>query len=933
MPGTAGRFWARPFFPQGTVVSPYPETMIRMIQSIAAGQAKSYFSGALAKADYYVDGQELQGVWQGLLAHRLGLRGATAKHDFFALCDNRHPATGKALTPRTRERRTVGYDINFHCPKSVSILHALSGDLNILRAFQESVTETMRMIEADSRTRVRQGGQSEDRSTGELAWAQFVHQTARPVDGHLPDPHLHAHCFTFNATWDDAEQRVKAGQFREIKRDMPYYQAAFHQTFAARLAGQGYKIRRTDKSFEIADVPQEVVALFSKRTDEIGRVAQEKGITDAKEKAELGARTRSKKQKGATMAALKESWLAQVQSIGVLPVEQEREKEATPETDPPALTAQDCLDYALAHCFERSSVTEGRRILETALRHAVGTTVPAKDIAALFAGNSHILHVSENGRQLCTTKAVLAEEQRMVELAKAGRGKVAPLYAETPALDLTGQQADAVAHVLTTAHRVSIIRGAAGVGKTTLMREAVAKIEAAGKAVVIVAPSASAAHGVLKDEEGFKEANTVARLLVDTKMQDKLKNNVLWVDEAGLLGTKEMTALLELTTRQNARLILGGDTRQHASVTRGDALRILNTVAEIPVAEVSRIYRQTKAAYRSAVYDLSQGHTAEGFLKLNRMGCIKETDPLNPGAELARDYAAALKSGKTALAVSPTHAEGHVLTERIREELRKGGLLGIKEVTAAQLKAVNYTQAQKADSRQYKAGYVVQFEQNAPGFLRGSRWQVASAGNGAVTLLSTTLGAPTKTLPLDKADRFSVFEQAQLSLAKGDKVRVTHNGFDKDKKRLNNGDVLDVVRVSKAEGLVLRNPKSKNTYTLGHDFGHLAYGHCVTSHAAQGKTADLVFIHQPAASFAASNARQFYVSVSRGREAAYVYTDDKPGLLEEASRLGNRMSAIELATIRERHQETVMQQERVEKAKDPVPAPDTKNRMKHDVEK
>ena len=61
---------------------------------------------------------------------------------------------------------------------------------------------------------------------------------------------------------------------------------------------------------------------------------------------------------------------------------------------------------------------------------------------------------------------------------------------------------------------------------------------------MVVAPTADASRGVLKSE-GFENAETVAKLLVDKKMQDKLKNQVLWVDEAGLLGTKDMTATPE----------------------------------------------------------------------------------------------------------------------------------------------------------------------------------------------------------------------------------------------------------------------------------------------------------------------------------------------------------------------------------------------------
>ena len=74
------------------------------------------------------------------------------------------------------------------------------------------------------KTRVRKGGKCFDRLVGNMAWATFVHLTARPLLG-MPDPHLHAHCFCFNAVFDREEQRWKAGQFREIKQQAPRFQA------------------------------------------------------------------------------------------------------------------------------------------------------------------------------------------------------------------------------------------------------------------------------------------------------------------------------------------------------------------------------------------------------------------------------------------------------------------------------------------------------------------------------------------------------------------------------------------------------------------------------------------------------------------------------------------------------------------------------------
>lgn len=894
--------------------------MIRMIQSSSAGHAKAYFSEALARSDYYLEEQELSGHLQGKLADRLGLAGPATKESFFALCENRNPTTGDHLTPRTKEERTVGYDINFHCPKSVSIVHALSQDDHLLQAFQGSVAETMRDIEADSLTRVRKGGKVDDRATGELLWADFVHQTARPVDGSAPDPHLHAHCFVFNMTWDEQERQVKAGQFRDIKRDMPYYQARFHKRLSDKLLDLGYQIRRTDTSFEIEGVPQRVIDLFSKRTDAIGRVAQEKGITNAKELDALGARTRAKKQKGLSMAELKAEWRRQIrEQLPDTDGEGSRAIRFAPTKEPSTLTPAHCVDYAIQHGFERASVLPDRRLLEAAYRHGLGSkTVSVDAITERFRADDRLIPVKEKRRTLCTTRQVLAEEKRMVELARQGQGKLLPLYRESPALTLDGQQAEAVRHVLTTPHRVSIIRGAAGTGKTTLMREAIEHIEKAGKRVTVVAPTAQASRGVLRDE-GFTQAETVAMLLVDEQRQQQLQGQVLWVDEAGLLGTQDMKALLELATKRNARLILGGDTRQHASVVRGDALRILNTVGGIRTAEVSKIYRQRQAHYRAVVEDLSKGQVRAGFEKLDGMNAIQTVDPLKPNEALVEDYVATVQKGKSALVISPTHEQGEQVTAAIRQQLRRAGRLGKKEVVVSQLTNLNLTEAQKRDWRNLPLGQVLQFNQHAPGIKRGSVWSVAESSEEGVMIRSQD--GQVRPLPQGRSANYDVFQAREIALSKGDKVRLTRNGFDEEKRRLNNGQVLEVVSVRKNGSVVLRNPTSKATYEVKQDYGHLAHAHCITSHAAQGKTVDEVFIAQPAATFPATDAKQFYVSVSRARDRIRIYTDDKEALLEHAAELGERQSALEL--VSKRNHTLDRSQQLIREAMERTPTPST----------
>lgn len=869
--------------------------MIRMIQSQSAKQAKQYFSEALSQSDYYLSDQELPGRFSGKIADRLSISGSATKELFHSLCENVHPITGETLTPRKVKNRTTGYDINFHVPKSVSVLHVLSRDNHILDSFQESVHETMLDIEQDAKTRVRKNNQDNNRRTGELLWAEFIHQTARPVDGSAPDPHLHCHCFTFNVTWDHEENQYKAGQFQFIKRDMPFYQARFHKRLADKLVALGYGIRRTTKSFEVSGIPQPVIEQFSKRTNEIGEFAKANNIKDVKQLDKIGSLTRSKKQKGLSMSQLKAEWRKQIISLGL---NDEKAKDTilrdTSRKLSGTFSVEQCMDYAISHRFERNSVLQDRRILEIAYKHALGfPTVTINGLNNAFVNDRRVIQVKDDNQIFCTTHEVLSEESRMVELVRSGIDKFSPIYNACPSLSLSDEQTKAVEHILTTKDQVSIIEGRAGTGKTTLMREAVRHIKAAGKNVIVVAPTSQAARDVLRNE-GFDNAETVAKLLSVNNFQEDLKDQVLWVDEAGLLGVKELSSLLALAVKHNARIVLGGDTKQHGSVARGDALRIVTLFAGIQPAVINTIYRQKGKLYREAVQYIADGDIKDAFDRLEILGSIHLEDHTRSNGQLVADYLQALKRGKSALIVSPTHKQAEEITNAVRKKLKEKRKIGEKDITLHKLSNLTLTEAEKSEISNYREGYVLQFNQNMKGIKNGSRWIVSAVNENDLSLTDSSGNAIV--FAVERKKQFDVYQQKEIKISKGDILRITRNGMDKDKRRINNGQILEVISLDKKNCLTVRNLISKAEYSLSKEYGHIAHAYCITSHASQGKTVDQVFISQPASTFPATDLKQFYVSVSRGRESVKIYTDDKQALFEHASYMRYRKSGLELTS-------------------------------------
>ena len=861
--------------------------MLRVVVHKSAAAAKAYYTEGLKREDYYTEKQEIVGKWHGLATELLGLAGDVSSKEFAALAENRHPVTGAKLTPRMKADRRVGYDLNFHAPKSLSVLYAMTGDNNILDAFRSSVTETMAVIEQSTTTRVRRSGAQSERVTGNLAWAEFVHFTARPVGG-IPDPHLHVHCFAFNSTFDPVEGRWKAASWAGIKKDAPYSEAVFHSLLTDKLAGIGYGIERTRGGWEITGIPRSVIDKFSRRTAQIERLAEANGITDAKAKDALGAATREGKRRGLTHADLLAAWTVRLTGDEKALIAEVAANLATGGAAEKTITPKQALDAACDKLFGKHSVAETKRVVAEALRFGVGNVTPDGVWAALKERGMVLRQVGADA--LCTSLDALAEEVALINFVRMGRDKHAPFAPVGVTLGdsrLSAEQQAAVWHLLTSRDQVMAIRGGAGVGKTTLMQEAVTQIEKAGSRVFAFAPSASASRGTQR-EAGFAGAETVARLLVDTDLQRRTRGKVIWIDEAGLLGVRDMWKLMQIAGN-GTRVILTGDTAQHAPVARGDAFRLMQQYAGLPVAEVTAIRRQDSAIYRKAVAALSRGDLPTAFKRLDELGTfIEVADDAERYRRLAEDYLSLSYKDAVPLVVSPTHAEAAKVTAAIREVKRGAGRLGA-ERPFVQFHNLQWEDADKQRPENYSEGLVVQFHQNAVGIRRGDLFRVVGQDEKGGTKAVNDAGREI-TLPLDEAARFQVFEEREINLARGDRLRITRNGKSEDGRRLNNGNVFTVAKFSRDGKIVLDTGA-----ILDSKHGHIALGYVSTSHASQSKSVRDVLVAQSEASFLASSREQFYVSVSRGKASIRIYTDSRKGLQETVGNSSHRQAGIELA--------------------------------------
>lgn len=893
--------------------------MLRFRTLTNAKAALAYYG----KSDggYYLDGSDLRREVGGKLAEMLGLSSEPDAEQFARLLNGLNPKTGEPLTAKLIENRLPGWDLTASIPKGVTT--ALErGDSRIHDALWEAVRETMADLERYITTRERIGGKQDNRVTGNLIWYGFEHPETRPAkeDG-MPDMDRHIHIVVPNLTYDTAEDKVKAIKFRTVMDMRKFFDRSLDMRLASKLTDLGYEVETKYKpddkggkkyfSWDIKGIPASVTKKFSRRADEVEVIASKLGIENPGSKDKLGATSRMFKRKDMTLADYRAYWDSRVSPDEARKIAETIKAAMLGQNAKPESGAPEAVAYAFQHHFERRSVVEWNDLAVTAMERSMGAGLP-EDILPEARRQGLLLKDSE-----ATTRQVLAEESRVIGFARDGRGTCgrlghgpdatpALLFAfETPErrgdqsasesargtgllspppqpranlatstsltqqiFNLSPEQAAIARHVWDSPDRVILIRGAAGTGKTHTMKETIAGID---RPVVVLAPSAEASRGVLR-KEGFAEADTVARFLIDEKFQDKARDGVIWVDEAGLLGIRQVREVFDAADRLNARVVLQGDKKQHGSVERGATLRVLEEFAGLPVAELRDIRRQ-KGRYKAAVASLAKGDVVGGYDQLDELGWVREARSNTP---LVDDYMAALDSRKSVLVVAPTHSEGNEITAEIRARLKDRGKIASDGHEVETLVPLGWTEAERGDLERYDGTEVMQFHRNSGTFKAGDRVPVAKWKPGD---------------RFAKASHFSVYAPAKIEVAAGDTIRVTANGKTKDgEHKLNNGSVYQVKGFTKDDDIVL-----DNGWVVDRGFGHVAHGYVTTSHASQGKTVDRVLIAMGSESRPAINAEQFYVSVSRGRDQATIFSDLSSADLRDAIRKSDtRKSATEL---------------------------------------
>lgn len=885
---------------------------------LSAGQAQAYHREEFGNAqqNYYTEDDRIRGTWHGKLAEKYGLRGEVQEQQFHRLSEGQHPITGEQLVQHqvareysnergdkitTMEHRAA-WDATFSAPKSVSLTALVGGDERVRDAHRESVQVALDELERYVQARIGRNHPAE--TTGQWVAAKFEHDSARPVGGYAA-PQLHTHTVFFNLT-ETEDGKAHAIQPQELYKSQQYATAIYRSELAHRLQELGYEIEQGKSGQpEIKGYSQEYLDASSPRRQQIKEHLEEQGLRGAGAAQIAAHQTREQKLSSLSheeMRARHEELAAAhgYQPHRVVEEAQARASRGHQRSEEREARAQEAVTYARDRNIEREAVVDERVLIRDALRRSMGESSfweVRQNIEQRIRSGEFI----EVGRErpggadrTLTTREMLDYERDNITRMKGGQERHDPLVSEQTRQELSGKfshlsasQHRAVEEILTSRDQVVGLEGVAGAGKTTSLTAVREAAERQGYQVEGLAPTSRAAHQL---EEAGIHSVTLQRHIAQSHREHG-DRHLYVVDESSLASTRQVNEFMRRLEHHD-RVIFVGDTRQHQGVEAGRPFQQLQE-AEMHTAHLDEIIRQKDPALKQAVQQLAHGHVPEAIDNLRQQGRVHEITNREERLEaIAKAYA---EQPDGTLVVSPDNRSRQEINERIHRDVQLSGRVGDQEHRLTVLvPRQEMTGADRQWAAQYEPGDIVRYTRgsNAAGVQSGEYVHVTGIDRDQNLLAVERESGQQLTYDPHRLHGVSVYRKAERDFAAGDRVQFTAPYREE---HIANRQLGTVQQIDGEGNLQVRLDSGQEVQFNIREHPHVDYGYAVTSHSSQGTTADRVLVHVDTeqAHDQLINSRLAYVSVSRGRYDAQIYTNDAQKLGEELNRDVSKQSALE----------------------------------------
>jgi conjugative relaxase-like TrwC/TraI family protein len=725
------------------------------IAKLSVGREAYYTRELATDHEQYLSGHgESPGQWYGAGATSLGLEGEASVAGFQAMFEGRDPTTGQLLGRPHGRNAVPAFDVVLRPTKSVSILYGLGDPATgraVLAAHHAGLAEAVVYLDEHLGARRGHGGVQHVSGRGALA-VGFDHRTSREGD-----PLLHTHLIVANRV-QGPDGRWTALDGRDLYRHRLAADAIYRATYQRELVrtlGVEWTAADTHGNREVQGVPEVLVRGFSKRTDRID-AELDRMVEDGRERTprlvKWAVQATRKPKRHETSDTLYGRWRAEAAERGqdadtlvrtVTGRTLDRDQDRTV-SDAVAgrlfdrLAGPDGLT-ATASTFSRPDVLVA---LGAGLAGAGRTELQA--LADRFLAERAVSVVADRTleERRWSTPDLLAIEQQLVATTTGRTGEQAARVSHQAVRDALAAHPTAgadqqamVRDLCQGGQGVAVVVGRAGTGKTFALGIARHAWQLDGYRLLAAAPTGIATLSL--QGEGFEDVATCDRLLgdLDRGREQLDARTVLVIDEAGMLGSRKLTRLLEHARQAQAKVVLVGDDRQLASIDAGGGFRALRL--RLGASELVENRRQQQAWEREALDLVRSGLVEEAVAAYQAHDRVVAADS-KPAATLAllQDWWAAWQQ-----ADHDPAQEVIVLAARRTEVDRLN--IACQELLAARGRLS--TERLQVEDRQLAVGDRVVCGHNAI-----SELGVANGSRGVVTALDPH--ARTLTVRLDGAD-------------------------------------------------------------------------------------------------------------------------------------------------------------------------------------
>jgi conjugative relaxase-like TrwC/TraI family protein len=722
------------------------------VAKLSVGREEYYTRELATDHQAYLSGHgESPGRWYGAGASGLGLQGEASPAEFQAMFEGRDPITGELLGRPHGRNAVPAFDVVLRPTKSVSILYGLGDPTTgraVLAAHHAGLAEAVAYLDEHLGARRGHGGVQHVSGQGLLA-VGFDHRTSREGD-----PLVHTHLVIANRV-QGPDGRWTALDGRDLYRHRLAADAIYRATYQRELVrtlGVEWTAADTHGNRELQGIPEALVRSFSKRTDQID-AELDRLVADGRERTprlvKWAVQATRKPKQHETPDTLYGRWRTEAAERGHDADTLVREVTGrTPDRNQDRRVSEEVAGRlfdrlagpdgltATASTFARPEVLV---VLGAGLDSAGRTEL--EELADRFLAERAVSVVADRAleERRWSTPDLLAVEQRLVTAATGRTGEQVAVASHQAVRDAlaahptAGEDQQAMVRDLCQGGQgVALVVGRAGTGKTFALGIARHAWQLEGYRLLASAPTGIATMSL--QGEGFEEVATCDRLLGDLdRGQEQLDaRTVLVVDEAGMVGSRKLTRLLEHAQRAEAKVVLVGDDRQLAPIDAGGGFRALRL--RLGTSELTENRRQQQAWEREALELVRSGLVEEAVAAYQAHDRVGAADS-KPAATLAllQDWWAAFQQAEhdptqEVVVLAARRAEVDRLNSVCQELLAARGRLGGERL--------------QVEDRQLAVGDRVVCGHNAIGELG-----VANGSRGAITALDPQ--ARTLTIRLD----------------------------------------------------------------------------------------------------------------------------------------------------------------------------------------